>query len=216
MPSTRGISNRSSRGGRSYGRRVSKIHKNPIGSHGNISRCRICESINHWEDDCPDNPYGKSKGSTEEVVLYQSVLHTQEFKQQFTGETSSAAALDSGATSSVRGKTWIDCYDKTLSDEDQLKVTKASSSRNFKFGGGWKVAFVEKVTLPATIGEQPGRIRIDVAREEIPLLLSKKSMKKAGTNIDFKTDTVSKFGSQQKLIATSSGHYAVPLGQRAR
>ena len=41
-------------------------------------------------------------------------------------------------------------------------------------------------------------------------------MKKAGTNIDFKTDTVSKFGSQQKLIATSSGHYAVPLGQRAR
>ena len=24
------------------------------------------------------------------------------------------------------------------------------------------------------------------------------------------------FGSQQKLITTSSGHYAVPLGQRAR
>ena len=28
------------------------------------------ESIGHWEDDCPDNPYGKSKGNTEEVVLY--------------------------------------------------------------------------------------------------------------------------------------------------
>ena len=55
---------------------------------------------------------------------------------QFTGETLSAAALDSGATSSVRGKTWIDCYEETLSDEDQLKVTKASSSRNFKFGDG--------------------------------------------------------------------------------
>ena len=41
-------------------------------------------------------------------------------------------------------------------------------------------------------------------------------MKKAGTNIDFKTDTVSMFGSQQKVITTSSGHYAVPLGQRAR
>ena len=41
-------------------------------------------------------------------------------------------------------------------------------------------------------------------------------MKKAETNIDFKTDTVSMFGSQQKLITTSSGHYAVPLGQRAR
>ena len=41
-------------------------------------------------------------------------------------------------------------------------------------------------------------------------------MKKAETIIDFKTDTVSMFGSQQKLITTSSGHYAVPLGQRAR
>ena len=41
-------------------------------------------------------------------------------------------------------------------------------------------------------------------------------MKKAETNIDFKTDTVSLFGSQQKLITTPSGHYAVPLGQGAR
>ena len=41
-------------------------------------------------------------------------------------------------------------------------------------------------------------------------------MKKAETDIDFKTDTVSMFGSQQELITTSSLHYAVPLGQRAR
>ena len=62
-------SNRGRRGGRSYGTGVSKRHKNPIDSHGNISRYRICESINHWEDNCPDNPYGKSKGNTG-VVLY--------------------------------------------------------------------------------------------------------------------------------------------------
>ena len=114
----RGRSNRSRRGGRSYGRGVLKRHKNPIDSHGNISRCRICESINHWEDDCPDKPYGKSKGNTEEVVLYKSVLHTQEFMQQFTGEMLSAAVLDSGVTSTVCRKTWIDCYKETLSDED--------------------------------------------------------------------------------------------------
>ena len=39
-------------------------------------------------------------------------------------------------------------------------------------------------------------------------------MKKAETTIDFKNETVSIFGSQQELI-TTSGHYAVPLGQRA-
>ena len=99
----RGRSSRSRRGGRSYRRGVSKGRKNPIDSHGYISRCRICESINHREDDCTDNPYEKSKGNAEEVVLYQFVLHTQEFMRQFTGETLSAAVLDSGATSTVCG-----------------------------------------------------------------------------------------------------------------
>ena len=135
--------------------------------------------------------------------------------RQFTEETLRVTLLDSGATSTVFGKTWIDCYEGTLSDEDRLKVTKEPSSTNFKFGDGRKVASIEKVTITATIGEEPVRIRADVVREEIPLLLSKNSMKKAETNIDFKTDTVSMFGSQQKLITTSSGHYAVPLGQRA-
>ena len=60
------------------------------------------------------------------------------------------------------------------------------------------------------------RIRTDVMREEIPLLLSKKLMKKLETNRDFKTHAVSMFGSQKELITTSSGHYAVPLDQRAR
>ena len=66
----RGRSHRSRRGGRSYKRGVLKRHKNPIDSNGNISRCRICESINHWEENCPDNLYGKSKGNTEKAVLY--------------------------------------------------------------------------------------------------------------------------------------------------
>ena len=177
-------SNRGRRGGRSYGRGVSKRHKNPIDSHGNISRYRICESINHWEDNCPDNPYGKSKGNTG-VVLYQSMLHTQKSLQQVTGETLSAAVLDSGATSTVCRKMWIDCYKETLSDEDRLKVTKEASSTNFKFGDGRKIASIEKANIPAMISEQPVRIRTDIVREEIPLLLSKKSTNKAETNIDF-------------------------------
>jgi hypothetical protein len=28
--------------------------KNAIDSYGNVTRCRICESINHWEKHCPD------------------------------------------------------------------------------------------------------------------------------------------------------------------
>ena len=92
-------------------------------------------------------------------------------------------------------KDMVNCYEETLSDEDRLKVRKEPNSTNFKFGDGWKVASIEKVTIPATIGEQFVRIWTDAVREEILLLLSKKSMKKADTNIDFKIDTVSMFGS---------------------
>ena len=149
-------------------------------------------------------------------MLYQPVLRTQEFMQHFIGETLSATVLGSGATSSICGKTWIDFYEETLSDEGRLEVTKEPSTTNFKFGDGRKVPSIEKVTIPTTIDEQSVKIRTDVVRKEIPLLLSKKPMKKAVTNIDFKADTVSMFSSQQKLIITSSRRYAVPLGQRAR
>ena len=53
-----------------------------------------------------------------------------------TGETLSAAVLDSGATSTVCRKTWINCYEETLSDEDRLKVRNEPNSTNFKFGDG--------------------------------------------------------------------------------
>ena len=62
-------------------------------------------------------------------MLYQYVLHTQEFMQQSTGETLSTAVLDSRAASTVCGKTWKD--EETLSDEDRLEVTKEPSSMNF-------------------------------------------------------------------------------------
>ena len=140
------------------------------------------------------------------------MLHIQESMSHFTGETLSAAVLDSGATRTVCRKMWIDCYEEMLSGKVRLKVMKEPSSKNFKFGDGLKVASIGKVTIPATIGEQSVRIRTDVVREEIPLPLSKKSIKKAETNIDFKTDTVSRFGSQQELITTYSRYYAVPLG----
>ena len=47
----------------------------------------------------------------------------------------------------------------------------------------------------------------------IPLLLSKESIKKANTEINFETDTVVMLGEQQDLLATTSGHYAIAIGK---
>ena len=192
-----------------------KRHRNPLDSYGNISRCRICESINHWEEHCPDKPDHKLS-NTAEITLFQSVLHTQETLQHFTGESFGTAVFDSGASKTVCSETWMNCYKETLSIEDQNSITSEPSSTYFKFGDGRKVPSIMKVTIPATIGGQKVSIRTNIVKEEIPLLPSKESMKKANTHIDFANDKVTMFGNQQDLLTTSFGHYAVSISERAR
>ena len=68
-----------------------------------------------------------------------------------------------------------------------------------------------KVKLPAMIGKKSVSITTDVVESDIPMLLSRKSMKKANTRINFKDDTVNMFDIKQKMILTNLGHYAVPL-----
>ena len=51
----------------------------------------------------------------------------------------------------------------------------------------------------------------DVVKSEIPLLLSKESMKKVGTKIDFVKDKVIIFGKEISLQFTSSGYYQVVM-----
>ena len=54
----------------------------------------------------------------------------------------------------------------------------------------------------------------DVVDTDIPLLLSKNVMKKSSTVIDFDKATAFMFGEEQKLIKTTSGHYAIPLTKK--
>ena len=70
-----------------------------------------------------------------------------------------------------------------------------------------------KVKLPATIGKKEILIETDVVKSDIPMLLSKSAMKKADTRINFKDDTVNMLWVKQDIIATTSGHYAVPLNK---
>ena len=54
-------------------------------------------------------------------------------------------------------------------------------------------------------------LQTDVVEKDIPLLMSKQSMKKCGSVLDTRTDTIQMFGENINLITTSSGHYAVPI-----
>ena len=67
--------------------------------------------------------------------------------------------------------------------------------------------------MPVTIGNDKISLETDVVDIDIPLLLSKATMKKSSTVIDFNKDTAM-FGKQQPSVKTTSGHYAIPLTKR--
>ena len=69
---------------------------------------------------------------------------------------------------------------------------------------------------PSIIAGKKIFIETDVVDYEIPLLLSKDAMKKAGTSIKFATDIVTVFRRKQDLSFTSLGHYSIPLENHIR
>ena len=54
-------------------------------------------------------------------------------------------------------------------------------------------------------------LNIANAASDIPLLLSKKSMKKANMTLDFKNDPAVIFDQLVQLLVTRPGHYAIPI-----
>ena len=65
------------------------------------------------------------------------------------------------------------------------------------------------------IAETDVEIEVDYIEYDIPLLLSKKAMKKSGMLIDMRDDTVTAYGKKGKLVTTSSGHYCIPLSRKS-
>ena len=73
--------------------------KNPVDKRGNTTRCAICESMNHWIQDCPDK--GSRDFNTYYVVLYQSDYDHPNKLKNLVAESWNAAVLDSSASKTV-------------------------------------------------------------------------------------------------------------------
>lgn len=202
---------------------IKKKGRNPLKRNGEISRCNICDSLNHWSSNCPDKIYynqpesfsddenQNNSAKNHHVTLFQSSLVTEAQQKIFVSETLNTAVLDSGATGNVAGKAWLDCYLTSLSDTDRNLVEYNNSSNGFKFGSDDIFTSLYKVKIPACIGSQRVFIETDVIDTDVPLLLSQKAMKTAGTSINFVDDSVTMFGESQDVVLTRSGHYSVPL-----
>ena len=182
---------------------------NPLDSNGYPSKCYICGSTVHWARDCT---YDQVEEQDVKIVL----MSQQEICNKgdtFLGETVGSVVLDSGASGTVCGLKWYECFLDTLPDKVRENIKVRQGKRNFRFGDGERLQSLHNVTLPCNIAGIEVDIITDVVKSDIPLLLSKAAMKRARTHLDFETDTVTMLGRRLKLQCTSSGHYFVPIAR---
>ena len=129
-----------------------------------------------------------------------------------TSEVRNSTVLDSGCTSTVAGKLWIDCYLQSLSNDKLSRVVRKKSNKIFKFGSGETKQSMETITIPCVLAGKYIFIKTDVVDSDIPLLLSKDAMKQAQIKLDLISDTAEIFGTNIMLNSTISGHYyCLPL-----
>ncbi|CAG2190172.1 unnamed protein product [Mytilus edulis] len=186
---------------------------NSNGPDGLPLRCLSCDSIRRLVKQCPHSYENMDKANqgVEKAVLFTG-NKSQEALVLLT-ESANSAILDSACTSTVAGETWMKCYLDSLDSSIREKVVENPSETLFKFGGGTVLQSTKKVTFPCAIAGIECEIQADVVTSDIPLLLSKDSMKKAKMKLDLENDSANIFGKDVQLQCTSSGHYCVPIDQ---
>ena len=198
---------------------------------GSISRCIDCGSKKHWVDVCPhvDDPktalmvdeFSELANESDQdnvvesaniVLMIDEVANTDIDKHEIlVTETSNAATVDTACSRTVCGVKWWENWYAHLSDAHKRLIIRTPSNAVFRFGDGRKVNAIEKMTFPICIAGVSCSIEAELVPENIPLLLSKSSLKKAGTRIDIGKDECKMFDRDVKLFLTTAGHYCIDI-----
>ena len=191
---------------------------NPLDRFGRRSKCAICSSVFHWARDCPHKQEVSNVKFTEDNEEIPEecylTLFTKSKKSEneiFLTESMGCAIIDTACTRTVCGKTWFEDFVNSLEEQDKDSIEERESNRKFRFGDGAQVTSIKNVIIPAQIGEKTCTISTEVVEADIPLLLSKETLKKARTVLDLNKDKAVMFDKQVPLEFTSSGHYCIDI-----
>ena len=95
-----------------------------------------------------------------------------------------------------------------LTDSEKKKVIRSEATRAYMFGNN-SVYAKDRLQIPMIIAKKEVLITTDVVEVDIPLLLSKSTLKKGNAVINFEKDTITLFGSEENLLESASGHYMI-------
>ena len=151
-------------------------------------------------------------GKEKPVLFLQSDVGNEVEDILLVGETVNKAVLDSGASKTVCGLEWYKCYLDSLDDELRKDLKEYTSDTIFRFGVG-KLKAMKMAHLPVMFCGEKMKLEVHVVDTDIPLLLSLKTMKTMGLQINFETDKVFLNGQGFDLETTSTGHYTLTLAK---
>ena len=100
-------------------------------AYGQPSKCTICKSIFHWDNNCPECrlPETSTQNKAENITLFTESVQRC-YVENVLGETLSNAILDSGCTQTVCGESCLHCYIDTLCESDRNSIETSAVKRN--------------------------------------------------------------------------------------
>ena len=128
------------------------------------------------------------------------------------GETIGHALLDTGASMTVCGENWYDRFIESIDEKEKSLVQENESEVVFKFGAG-KLKAKKFALIPVTVFERDIMLQVHVVNSDIPLLISLKTMKNMGINLDCQSDVVTVRGKEFNVKMTTGGHYSIPINR---
>lgn len=181
---------------------------NRLGPNDRPSKCAVCGSIFHWAAKCPDKDMRPKVDDEVHITLIaQNEPNGME-------DTFGMAILDSGCTKTVCGDKWSSCYIDGLEDSVSSQIEKMPLSTGFRFGEGKRVTSMKSLKLPCKISSKNAYITTEVVPVDIPLLLSKSSMERANTIIEFAKEKVTMLGEELETVKNEAGHCCIYLGPK--
>ena len=102
-------------------------------------------------------------------------------------------------------------YINSLSRKDRFSIQTTKSNNKFRFGNGVLYPGDYHIIIPIYIGKSKYRLGVDIVKCNIPLLLSRKTLKRAKAKIDICEATICFMGTIISLSISSSGHLCLPI-----
>lgn len=187
-------------------------------NYGGRGGCYVCRSNDHWAKMCPEAYWNKKidgpkedLSGTNNIVLMEEVLGS-ESSSDFEGtslfqQARKMAVIDTGCSNTVCGEKWLADY--MIGREDELVEEETQSE--YSFGGESKRKAIRRVIIPCKVGGQLWRIRTDVVRNEIPLVLSIGTLERMQVNIYCTSRKVEIQGKEIETSRMKGGHLCMPL-----